>query len=500
MLVGLSRAQARPTAPALLCQTYSSSPECAGKVVSCTFCHDTIDPPAWNAFGNDIRAALDRSKPFEEALAEALRDVEDKDSDGDGVSNRDELSAGTAPGDRLSVATPAGNAKGAATTPEYDLAFAFRRVHTLYCGQSPTYKEVNAFAEAAKDAAEGRKRLHAALDKCLSSDYWQKEALLRLADKRIKPQASLGPDTQLRLGKLRPVLGDYHFDYRLWRFIMTNDRDMRELLTADYHVLEASDGKLTQTRELLKKPNPDDLGGGQPLEPKYRAGMITTQWFLHSNTMVSALPRTTAAQAYRAYLGADISAMEGLMPVEGEPTDVDHKGVKQARCAGCHSTLDPLSYAFAKYEGAPSGRRPMPMQMPQGTTPMMPMDSDAGMPEAPHAAPMQPAGQYDILANIGGYNADRPKERIPDWDDKKQRPYVLGQPVDDLVGLAKVAVASDQFKRNLADIFFRHALGAEASLAQQPEFNALWRSLSEDSFSANRLIHRLVDTHSFGAP
>ena len=204
------------------------------------------------------------------------------------------------------------------------------------------------------------------------------------------------------------------------------------------------------------------------------------------------------------------------MPVAGEPADVDHKGVQQARCAGCHSTLDPLSYAFAKYEGAPAGRRPMQMPaMSSGGAQMIPaqmmstpgsqpsqanMDSDAGMPEAPQPAPMQPAGQYDILANIGGYNPDRPKERIPDWDDAKQRPYVLGQQVDDLVGLAKVAVASDQFKRNLADIFFRHALGGEANLAQQPEFNALWKSLSEDSFSANRLIHRLVDTHSFGAP
>jgi hypothetical protein len=247
--------------------------------------------------------------------------------------------------------------------------------------------------------------------------------------------------------------------------------------------------------------------------------MITTQWFLHSNTMVSALPRTTAAQAYRAYLGADISAMEGLIPVAGEPTDVDHKGVKQERCAGCHSTLDPLAYAFAKYEGAPSGRRPMSMAKAGAAGaagaaggPSAPnsehssdMDSDAGVPQMPGQPSMMqptmmPAGQYDVLANIGGFNPNRPKERIPDWDDDKQRPYVFGQPVDGLVELAKVAVDSDQFKRNLADIFFRHALGAEPNRAQQPEFSALWHSLPDDGFSANRLIHRLVDTHSFGAP
>ena len=111
-----------------------------------------------------------------------------------------------------------------------------------------------------------------------------------------------------------------------------------------------------------------------------------------------------------------------------------------------------------------------------------------------------PAGQYDFLANIGAFNPDRPTEAIPGWDDEAQQAYVLGQPVDGLVSLVKVAVESDQFKRNLADMFFRHALGAAPDLTQQQEFTELWQSMPEDGYSANRLIHRLVDTHSFGAP
>ena len=59
----------------------------------------------------------------------------------------------------------------------------------------------------------------------------------------------------------------------------------------------------------------DGIGGGQPLDVEHRAGMITTQWFLVINTMLSDLPRTTAAQAYRSYLGEDIARQEGIWPV-----------------------------------------------------------------------------------------------------------------------------------------------------------------------------------------
>jgi len=75
--------------------------------------------------------------------------------------------------------------------------------------------------------------------------------------------------------------------------------------------------------------------------------MLTTRWFLAKNTMLTPVPRTTAAQAYRAYLGYDIAKLEGLQPVAGEPVDYDRKRVTAEQCAVCHSTLDPLSYPFS---------------------------------------------------------------------------------------------------------------------------------------------------------
>lgn len=461
MLSPAGRVSARPTAPALLCQEYESAPECAGKVVSCTFCHEGIDPPSWNAYGKLVKKAMPPSLPYERALPDALHAVERDDADGDGVANLAEIEIGTLPGDARSVLeeqVPEDAEPGAHAA--YDPVFAYRRITTLYCGVPPSYDDLSAIKELSSDEEAVRARLHETLDACLASDSWQKDALLRLADKRIKPQSAVGADTKVMIGPMRLVIGDYHFDYRLWRYTLSNDRDMRELLTADYHVLEAEDGKLKISREVLPKPDARALAGGQPLPPERRAGMLTTQWFLAYNTMFSPLPRTSAAQAYRAYLGADVSAGEGLIPVPSEPSDIDKKGVAHPRCANCHSTLDPLAYAFVRYEG---------IEM-----------------------------QYGL--SIGKYSEDRPTRRIPGWDDGKQKPFLFGQPVADLVELAKVASNSDEFKRNMAQMFFVHALGRKPTPAEQPEFAELWRSLPKDRYSANRLLHRLIDTHSFGAP
>ena len=51
----------------------------------------------------------------------------------------------------------------------------------------------------------------------------------------------------------------------------------------------------------------------------------------------------------------DIARQEGLLPVPDEPVDYDQKGVQEAECAQCHSTLDPLSYPFAYYNGIGGG-------------------------------------------------------------------------------------------------------------------------------------------------
>jgi hypothetical protein len=174
------------------------------------------------------------------------------------------------------------------------------------------------------------------------------------------------------------------------------------------------------------------------------------------HTMFSAIPRTTAAQAYRAYLGQDIARSEGILPVAGEPLDVDGKGVAQPVCAYCHSTLDPLAYAFSYYEGING-------------------------------------------ADTGTFDVGRPNFAPADVSAS-----LLGQPLADIeqhgvVDWGVLASESTLFQRTITEMFVVHALGAVTPY-EEPFVRALYETMPEDNHSANKLIHRLVDSDAFGVP
>lgn len=455
-------AQALPTAPTALCQARPDIPACQGAVPACSLCHESTDPPRWNAFGTELKALTSGAPDFSAALKSALDMVARNDSDGDGTSNADELATGRRPG--VADATAPEMVDTALPNPRYavgryDYRFAFRRVSILYCGRSPSYDELVQLASAGSDEVGQRERLHAKLSECLNSRYWRTEGLARLGDKRIRPLTAAGPDSKIQIAGKRLVIGDYNYDYRLFRYALSDDHDMRELLTATYHVQEDAQGTLTPVRGEIAKSDSTALAGGQPLAEQYRAGMLTTQWFLAYFTMFSAMPRTSAAQAYRAYLGADIAASEGLRPVAGEPLDVDAKGVAQERCANCHSTLDPLSYAFADYEGI----------------------------------------NVSIDLRFGDYMPER-TSRIPKWDRARQKSELLGKPVANLVEWAKVAANSDEFRRTMVEMFVHHALNRSALPDEQQAFLQICQSLAQEGHSANRVLHRVIDLPSFGRP
>jgi hypothetical protein len=270
------------------------------------------------------------------------------------------------------------------------------------------------------------------------------------------------------------------WDYRLWRYALTGDRDVRDLLLADYYVREPTAGDLERIDEATDDGNACaadtdcaadsacDLttgnvcrfkDGPQFLVKPERAGMIGMQWFHFINTMFSSMPRTTAAQAMRAYLGMDIARQQGINPVPNEPLDVDHRGVTQEECAQCHATLDPATYVFAKYRG------------------------------------IEPGG-------ASGFDPTRPITKGLWTSTTEPQGIILGQPVSTLREWATVASASDAFQLNLATIFFSYAVGRAPGPQDNDEFDALWPSWSslDVGYSADRFIHKLVDTNAFGAP
>jgi len=447
-LLAPAAALARPEGPSILCESYPDAPACRGRVAECSTCHVSTWPVAWNDFGDQVAAWMQGS--FTEDLPATLAHIDAMDADGDGVSNGDEILLGTNPGDADSVwaycAAPAPS--GDVPVPDgYDFDRALRRVTVLYCGRSPTYEERAAFDADGAAPGDLYLRLHDALGQCLDSTYWRDEGLARLADPRVRPIEAVGIRSPVGI-----VIGDFDWDYTLFSYVLTGDRDARDLLLARYHVEREADGTLVRRDGTFDSPRGAGAGG-QPLDPAQRAGMLTTQWFLSINTMFSPLPRTTAAQAYRAYLGADIAQQQGIFPIAGEPLDVDEKGVRDARCATCHSTLDPLSYAFAEYEGIRGDR-------------------------------------------TGVFDATRPARVIDGWRDPQS--YLLGEPIGSVREWAEVAADSDEFLRNLAMMFFEHAFERAPTPAEETELVAAWAAMREDGYSANGLIHRLVDLGAWG--
>lgn len=444
-----------------MCEAYPEIPACSGKVVSCFACHSA--PPTLNPYGDSVAAALysDSEYTFDnyvERLPQALAAVEAEDADGDGLTNLEELELGLAPGNPLShwvaPAPPEGEQNTFYDVGNYDPAFALKRVMITYCGRPPTFSEVS----EVRDAADSAAHLDTKLDACLASDYWLEEGLLRLADSRVKPLKAIGFDGLI-------PLADYAWDYRLFRHIMSGDRDTRDLLTATYHVDEDGeriDGPVRFGNSIYPPGAPLPVGG-QPLDPEHRAGMITTQWFLMSQTMFSHLPRTTAAQAYRAYLGADIARSEGLLPVAGEPLDVDNKGVAAPACARCHSTLDPLAYAFATYDGIGGG-----------------YNNYGG------------GSIFSALVDTGAY--------IPERNPWGETSMLLDTEVANLTEWAAVAADSDMFKRNVARMFWEQAFQRSPLPDEEEDFKALWAALPEDGYRAEALLHRLIHVPAFGTP
>ncbi len=471
----LSRgADAKPAAAVAFCSVYAGSKLCEAGPAPCTTCH--TNPPGRNTFGAMLEQRLlpGEKRPLSDAsfaasLPAALKAIEQEDADGDGFPNLAEIMAGTQMADASSmpraitcsadVSAKAG--KGRWNVCGYDPVYAFKKVSLDFCGKSATRAEIDAFSKTKGDARKWQAALSTKLDQCLAGRYWAgKDGVVwNLANAKVRPAHTVKSGENPG-----PVpLGDYDDDYNLFTWANTGDRDVRELLLAQYFVKRVSDDpvklEIIPEEELAKRRR--DQTQNVPREK--RVGMITTRWNAASNTMFTPIPRTTAAQAYRAYLGYDISKMQGLIPVNHTPEDYDNKGVKAPQCAACHTTLDPLTYPFTRYNGI---------------------------------------GQYnyrdDRLTQFVRTEGPRIVEAPPSG-------VLLGQPVKDLLEWGKVAANSDPFARKVVFDYWKQLVGREpdAQPADQAEYSKLWRKLkAKDGYNyrVEKMLHDLVLTNAYGRP
>ena len=351
-------------------------------------------------------------------------------------------------------------AKGAMwNTCGYDPVYAFRKVNLDFCGRSPTRAEIDGFAALRNKPDAWKAALSSTLDTCLKSRFWlgTDGVVWNMANPKI------GPTSSIKAGaKAGPIpLADFEWDSNLYSYINSGDRDVRDLLTAKYFVNRTSDAP--PVFKVLSEPEVAQKRGslGQPVPVDRRVGMLTTHWFTTLNTMFTPIPRTTAAQAYRQYLGYDIAKMQGLHPVVREPVDYDAKGVQAPACAGCHSTLDPLTYPFSRYNGISAGTY-----------------------------------QPNRLANF--VRTDGPKVV-----DAPEAGMLFGKPVKDLVEWGQVAANSDDFARNVVSDYWRVLVGREPSAADKTEYASLWKDLMSptgSNYRVEKMLHKLVLTNAYAAP
>jgi hypothetical protein len=210
--------------------------------------------------------------------------------------------------------------------------------------------------------------------------------------------------------------------------------------------------------------------------------MLTTRWFLAKNTMFTPVPRTTAAQAYRAYLGYDIAKLEGLQPVAGEPVDYDRKGVTAEQCAVCHSTLDPLSYPFSRYDGIGGGDEE------EISDPDMEINLDG-----------------TVNGTFGNYASGRLERFLrqegPQIVETPEAGLLFGQPVANLVEWAEVAANSEPFARKVVLDYWRLLVGEDPLPGDEAELTTLAQRLSsEHEYRVERMLRDLIATEAYGAP
>ena len=453
---------ALPLGPTILCEIWPEGPTCE-QAGSCDTCHTA--PPTRDAFGQAIEAELwpgdakpENNQAFTDGVMSVLPTLAELDSDGDGASNRGEWGAGTDPGDATSSPEEVpsddpcrfGSGNEVYDVCAYDYDYAFRRVTLDICGRSPTWMELASFKRINDD--DKRATIHDLVDLCLSQAFWlgKDGVLWRLAHSKIKPLAAL--KSGRNAGAIQ--LGDYESDYALYAYVMSGDRDVRDLLLATYFVeLNSDDPPRYAPVETLREQN---------LPANKRAGMITTRWFLLINTMFTPIPRTTAAQAYRAYLGLDIAKSEGLIPPSsdfGRLEDYDNKGITEPACAACHVTLDPLSYPFTPYHGIRG-------------------------------------------AQTGAYSGLRLRELDSSLSVVPERGVILGQEVDDLREWAEVAANSDEFAQKVTRDLWRYLIGHEPKdTAENSEFEEHWGGLQTRlNYRVEALVHDIVDSLAYGRP
>jgi len=473
-------ALSKPEATRLFCESVPESLACSGTAISCTYCHQAV-PPALNPFGVDLSTWIyDQNSVFPsdiDAMKALLLGVEAKDSDEDGITNKDEIAAGTLPG--IKNASPlSSTCEGPSCVG--DPVQVLKRVWLAVCGEPVSYAEVERFS--ALTSVDQQTQLTKTLNDCLDSENWigKDGVVWEIGHYKIRPVGSVkfGEDAGIV-----PIV-DYYNDYEIFLWTQTDDHDARDILLADYTVSR----NIIGGRTVYRKEDPARMLDGQIMQPEYRIGLLTTFWNMGFYLNYTAVARVLVAQAFNAYLGINLSLMQGIEPAPVEESgfrDYDKKGVEKPECARCHSTIDPLAYPFRNYNGLTGTSQVLAGQNAEGLTNLANLGDEESLTPLSYAKP-----RMEFL-----------DQKYPGIKEMPEAGYIFGKRVENLREWAEVLVNSDQFAANTVKDYWKVLIGADPALDQMAEFRQLWRDFkTKHNFRVEAMLHDMIRTKAFARP
>ena len=541
-----------PNGPAEFCQHYNKSPLCAQSNPTCALCHNSASGGSRNPYGD----CLQKTQVFAKDIAGALEASENKDCDGDGVSNIDEIFAGTFPGDfsnkpseQIPVEHPAKelscedrNKLSDWNVCGYDTLHVFKKINVDFCRKPAGLQEIDTFRSLSTEAQFSA--LRDTLNDCLASEKWigKDGVVWRLGHAVINPLQAIKSGEN---GGSIP-LGDYDDDYALWMFFNIEDRDVRGVLTTKHFVKhESSPTKYIEIENVPLHPKASGVpklvemfyqSGEQQFVPEdMRAGLLTTNWTLVSRTMFTSTPRATANAALRAFLGIDISKGEGLTELyPNDPNfvlvDHDNKGILTKECSFCHQALDPVTFPFTQYNGLTVSINNNQIAGLFINSLINGASKDCGKLDTSTLA-----GSFSLTGDLSQIDCyiskatpakraeflNHPETMLPSVfkakrieimakqnaatePNLKNTPtsgYLFGEPVANLVEWAEVAADSDAFARQMTLYYWMLLVGKHPSGEPAKEFDQLWKNLKQkNNYSINAMLHELIATEVYGAP
>jgi hypothetical protein len=479
-MTAAGKALARPEATGLFCAATPDAPACSGSAISCTYCHQAV-PPALNPFGADLAAWIYNQNTTFPADTETMRSMltgtESADSDGDGIANKDEIAAGSLPGNKDGMPKYSGCSDAACGG---DPLTVYKRIWLSVCGEPADFAATESFSALSPEAQQAK--LVTTMDDCLDSENWigKDGVVWEIGHYKIRPVGSVkfGEDAGII-----PIV-DYYNDYEIFVWTQTNDHDARDILLADYTVTR----NIIGNRTFYNKDEPSRMFDGQIMQPEYRIGLLTTFWNMGFYLNYTAVARVLVAQAFNAYLGINLSLMQGINPPPVEESrfrDYDLKGVEKPECARCHTTIDPLAYPFRNYNGLTGTSQVLAGQNAQGLTNLANLGDEENLTPLSYARP-----RMDFL-----------DQKYPGIKDMPEAGYIFGKRVENLREWAEVLVNSDQFAANTVRDYWKVLIGSEPTTDQMGEFRQLWTNFkNKHDFRVEAMLHDMIRTKAFGRP